>query len=613
MALLEKPAATVPEKPAATVPEKPAATAATLPDLSEYRTVETAISTRINRAGGAGPLRQLGYLGIYMNQDPQGRFVVAEVAVDSPAGEAGLQVGDILARVDGQTVGGPEALRSVVQAMGPGGVLKLSVLRKDKPVELSVPLGATSRPLKGSTQRAVLGVRLGDVREGEGVAIEHIISGMPAEAAGVKVGDILLKVNDVSLRQTSKLREILAGKKPGDTITLHLRREGKIRDIKVRLAAESSRDSAKEESDLTLWKKDLFRLAVVGIEYPDVKHNASITRKDWTDALFSRQSYSDRNNATGQSVHGSLNDYYQELSCGAFRVEGKVFDWVSMSKKRSEYAKGSRTGNPAALLKEALDRLLAREGKDTLKDFDGLFFLYAGERATAIRGTMYWPHRASITYRSKRWSYFISPEGGSRMTSISVFCHEFGHMLGLPDLYARPEKPNVEGVGVWCAMSNQIGHGRPQHFSAWCKEQLGWLRPTVIDPTVKQKLILSPIEGMAKECFKVLIQPDGSEYLLLENRRKKGFDQDLPGEGLMIWRVVQNRPVLEESHGVKGRSAPRVFLNAIPYPSPANNAFTPYTTPSSRSRLGGGLPVHITNIRPLPDGRVTFHIGYDFL
>ncbi len=40
--------------------------------------------------------------------------------------------------------------------------------------------------------------------------------------------------------------------------------------------------------------------------------------------------------------------------------------------------------------------------------------------------------------------------------------------------------------------------------------------------------------------------------------------------------------------------------------------FTPFTTPSSKSQLGGGLPVYITNIRQLPDGRVTFYIGYQF-
>jgi hypothetical protein len=165
---------------------------------------------------------------------------------------------------------------------------------------------------------------------------------------------------------------------------------------------------------------------------------------------------------------------------------------------------------------------------------------------------------------------------------------------------------------MWCAMSNQAGNGKPQHFCAWSKEKLGWIKPAVIDPTTPQKLILAPIEDSPKECFKVLVRSDGNEYLLLENRRKKGFDQSLPAEGLLIWRVVQNRPILEESHGVEGPAGPRVFAASVPYPSAANDAFTPHTTPSSRSQLGGGLPVHITNIRRLPDGRITFHIGYEY-
>ena len=92
------------------------------------------------------------------------------------------------------------------------------------------------------------------------------------------------------------------------------------------------------------------------------------------------------------------------------------------------------------------------------------------------------------------------------MNDISVFCHEFGHMLGLPDLYARPEQPGSEGVWQWCAMSNQIGSGRPQHFCAWSKEQLGWVKPTVIDPRVKQKLVLVADRGRPD----AVLQGDGA-------------------------------------------------------------------------------------------------------
>ena len=110
----------------------------------------------------------------------------------------------------------------------------------------------------------------------------------------------------------------------------------------------------------------------------------------------------------------------------------------------------------------------------------------------------------------------------------------------------------------------------------------------------------------------MLARPDGSEYFVLENRRRSGFDASLPAEGLLIWRVSGGRPTLEESHGIAGPAGPHAFPNLVPFPSSANNAFTPYTTPSSRAQAGGGLPVHITNIRALADGRITFQIGYEF-
>jgi hypothetical protein len=198
------------------------------------------------------------------------------------------------------------------------------------------------------------------------------------------------------------------------------------------------------------------------------------------------------------------------------------------------------------------------------------------------------------------------------MTDISVACHESGHILGLPDLYARPEDPGSEGLGSWCVMSQQAGNGRPQQMCAWCKEQLGWIKPAVIDPDVKQKLVLGPIEDSSRECYKILVKPDGSEYFLLENRAKKGFDASIPAEGLLIWRVAGNRPLLEESHGIDGPEGPSAFTTQVPFPSQSNDSFTPFTTPSSRSKLGGGKSVYITNIKRMSDGRISFWVGYDF-
>ena len=126
------------------------------------------------------------------------------------------------------------------------------------------------------------------------------------------------------------------------------------------------------------WTKPTFRLALIGVEYPDVKHNPKITKEAWEHSLFSR-GVPHKTNATGQPDHGSMYDYYLEQSYGHFKLEGKVFDWVEVSKKRADYATGIRT----RLLTEALDKLVARDGKDALKGFDGIFFLYAGARFPA--------------------------------------------------------------------------------------------------------------------------------------------------------------------------------------------------------------------------------------
>jgi hypothetical protein len=96
---------------------------------------------------------------------------------------------------------------------------------------------------------------------------------------------------------------------------------------------------------------------------------------------------------------------------------------------------------------------------------------------------------------------------------------------------------------------------------------------------------------------------------LLENRRHIGFDSSLPVEGLLIWRIVFGRPVLEAAHGVAGSAGLRSDIRNVPFPIDRNDSFTPYTKPSSASLTGDELPVYITNIHRLDDGRITFNVG----
>jgi M6 family metalloprotease-like protein len=593
-------------------------------DLTGYVTVDGAVTSPLAKGSGlSGP----GYLGVTAVADAKGRPVADDVAPSSPAAKAGIQNGDVITHVGPEAVRSPVAFREWVQAHVPGEAVSLRLERNGRPMELTIVLDAVSRPKK--LGGAYLGVVPGQRRDDDGVPVDRVLPRSPAASAGIQSGDHIVKVNGTDLPGPGRLTDILTEKRPGDKLTLTVKRAGKEQEITATLDVERAgmgfgggggggRVAAPEP-----WKKDVIRLAVVPIEFSDTKHNAKLTPAELARALFTEGTYTGQS-PTGQPVAGSLNDYFREVSAGKLHVEGRVLDWVEVGKKRGDYIQGSGTSNKTAVLVDALDKLTARDGANALdrihvghwlsapKTADAILFVYAGDQYRTNRGAVYYPHAGVVMHKGKRIPYFIAPEGGSRLSPVGVFVKPVGQLLGLPELAARTEYAGSKGLGPWCAMSDPYTTNRPQELSAWCKERLGWLQPTVIDPTRPQKLILGPVESSPKECFKVLVRPDGSEYFLLEVRSRKGFDADLLGEGLLVWRVVNDRPILEESHGVEGPTGPTVHLGAVPYPSSANNSFTPDTIPSSRSPKGGGLPVYITNIRRLSNGRVSFRVGYEY-
>lgn len=603
-------------------------------NLTGYRTLSEVIKAdpKTFRADSDTP-KPLGYLGVYL-EDLNGKVAIDEIAEDSPAESAGLKRGDLLLSIGETTVSNSQLARDLLRGYSAGDELKLKYERSGESKTLTVVLKPLSKPLtagapnRGSTtapDRAVFGIQIESAKEG--VEITSVTSGGSAEKAGMKSGDILFKIDGKTIADLDGFRSYMGEKKPGDMVKVNIKRAKEELELRVTLGSDASARNARgpqatgwNDRRSRYFNKPEYKLAVIGVEYPDAKHNPKFSLMAWEQSLFSSGRYLEEN-VFGDRVYGSLNDYYQEISYGKLKVTGAFIDWVEVSKKKMDYNLGSSTSanDKRKYFEEVMNAVYKKHGNNILDGYDGIFFVFAGERVQTSRGGLYWPHKSNFSHQGKSWSYFIVPErqSTSRMTNISVICHEFGHMLGLQDLYARPENPGSEGVGVWCAMSQQLSNGRPQHFSAWSKEQLGWIKPVVIDPRVKQKIVLAPVVAGESECIKIPLRPDMTEYLLLENRQKVGFDQGLPSEGLLIWRVLPTgrggQPVyLEESHGVEGPRGPSSFPTSVPFPSQANNAFTPFTTPSSKSQLGGGFDVFISNIRKLPDGRISFHVGYEY-
>ena len=146
--------------------------------------------------------------------------------------------------------------------------------------------------------------------------------------------------------------------------------------------------------------------------------------------------------------------------------------------------------------------------------------------------------------------YAIEPElsGSSNnngsIIEIGVFTHEFGHIFGLPDLYDTDG--SSEGLGNWCLMAGGSWGGNgsspqtPSHMSAWCKKELGWVTP--VNVTTYQENLSIPEAENNSVAYKMWTNGNGTtQYFLIENRQKTGFDINLPNSGLLIFHVDETQ------------------------------------------------------------------------
>jgi len=183
--------------------------------------------------------------------------------------------------------------------------------------------------------------------------------------------------------------------------------------------------------------------------------------------------------------------------------------------------------------------------------FDAVLVMHAGygNETTAKNGDVWSAFYQEPTVISANGTTFVDgatfPElESSTITSpLGVMCHEFGHVLTLPDLYNTAVFGGSSVVGKWDLMDAgpYLGGGtNPAHMGAWDKTYLGWATPQAAPS--RGSFSLSPIESISNPSgvIKMPVQSGGNqEYFLLEYRSKTAgsFDQYIPGTGLLIWHI----------------------------------------------------------------------------
>ncbi|HEX2240615.1 MAG TPA: M6 family metalloprotease domain-containing protein, partial [Actinomycetota bacterium] len=280
---------------------------------------------------------------------------------------------------------------------------------------------------------------------------------------------------------------------------------------------------------------------------------------------------------------GSMRDYFLDQSGGTFDVDGQVSQWARMPGTYGTYV-GSSHGyqtngyNSQTLVEDAV------RAHDGAMDFcrgdtdgngyvDVVYVVHAGAGAEetgwglwslkwGLNGDFVTNDTCANGQRARISTFVIEPEeyqsdrytapgAPDRMIGIGMFVHEFGHVLGLPDLYDT-DRSSPGGVGTWDPMaSGAWGFDgaepwRPVPYSAWTKMKVGWVHPQLVtNDSVDLGVPSSDAAhtGVFDGVYKLV--PHGNtgsqEYFLVENRQPVRWAAGFPSGGLLIWHVDDSR------------------------------------------------------------------------
>jgi len=353
------------------------------------------------------------------------------------------------------------------------------------------------------------------------------------------------------------------------------------------------------------------------------------TPADYQELLFSEGTY----------VSGSMNDWYLENSYGEVGIGGVVTRWVRLPQTYAYYVNNNNGFGdyPMNAQRMAEDAVAAVDSTVDFSQFDNdgdgyvdaLFIVHAGPGAEATGNDAdIWSHSWSMQNAQVRdgvtlSGYTTEPEEyGSHLVTMGVFGHEFGHALGLPDLYDTDY--SSDGVGFWSMMSGGSwggGGATPVHFDAWSKSQLGWVDPIVLAQDTTG-VLFPPIENSPQVLRLWTGGMTGSEYFLIENRQQLGFDVSLPGEGLLIWHIDNavssnsdewhKKVALVQADGNLDLENGRGSDNGDPFPGDSLRLnFSDSTVPNSHDYFGNPTQVSVTNISPQGND-ILFDAGVNF-
>lgn len=274
-------------------------------------------------------------------------------------------------------------------------------------------------------------------------------------------------------------------------------------------------------------------------------------------------SYKNKNNLRNK---GSVSDYFYDMSKGTYTPQFDVVGPYKLNQPSLYYGKGEND-NTYALVSDACkaadkDVDFSRYDADGDGMVDLVYIIYAGYPASMSGNPNdIWPksgpgNGSFGTYDGKKVCRFgvhaelnfgreLNQKNGFLLSGIGLFCHEFSHTLGLPDLYPTVDASKVDNQNpeMWDLMDGgeytYNGGYCPTPYSPWEMDAMGWATPIELSDE-KQTVTL---KSYGKERIAYKIKGENNEYLLLQNIQIGGWWTGVAyvyKTGMLVWRIDYN-------------------------------------------------------------------------
>lgn len=274
-------------------------------------------------------------------------------------------------------------------------------------------------------------------------------------------------------------------------------------------------------------------------------------------------SYKNKNNLRNK---GSVSDYFYDMSKGTYTPQFDVVGPYKLNQPSLYYGKGEND-NTYALVSDACkaadkDIDFSRYDADGDGMVDLVYIIYAGYPASMSGNPNdIWPksgpgNGSFGTYDGKKVCRYgvhaelnfgreLNQKNGFLLSGIGLFCHEFSHTLGLPDLYPTVDASKVDNQNpeMWDLMDGgeytYNGGYCPTPYSPWEMDAMGWATPIELSDE-KQTVTL---KSYGKERVAYKIKGENNEYLLLQNIQIGGWWTGVAyvyKTGMLVWRIDYN-------------------------------------------------------------------------